>query len=192
MISEPERRWWSALRLRVRTLVMLVIVIGGGLGWIVHLARIQRRAVAAIANNGGFVLYDWQVKDGHFNSAPVPRWKGWLIDHLGPDYFGRVVHVSYPEFVSATSTAHGTIFVGTTAGLTSYFDLPVSNAELAHLDDLTYLESLFLNGSPITDAGLIHLKKLDNLKELWLEKTQVTDEGVRELQLVLPQARMHR
>ena len=36
------------LRLSVRALMVLVLITGGGLGWLVYSARIQRDAIAAI------------------------------------------------------------------------------------------------------------------------------------------------
>ena len=42
--------------------MMLVLVFGGMLGWVVHLAHVQRDAVAAIRSGGGQVTYDWQLK----------------------------------------------------------------------------------------------------------------------------------
>ena len=56
--------WRSSLRFSVRGLVVLVLVIGGWLGWIVRSARIQREAVAAIEKAGGRVKYDWEWSGG--------------------------------------------------------------------------------------------------------------------------------
>ena len=42
------RPWRRFLRLSVRGLIVLVLVIGAGLGWLVRSAHIQRDAVAAI------------------------------------------------------------------------------------------------------------------------------------------------
>jgi len=52
-VSRPWRRF---LRLHVRGLIVLVLLIGLGLGWIARDARnvrIQREAVTAIKNAGG-------------------------------------------------------------------------------------------------------------------------------------------
>ncbi len=40
-------------RLSVRALMVLVLVCGGWLGWVVHRARVQKDAVAAIERAGG-------------------------------------------------------------------------------------------------------------------------------------------
>jgi hypothetical protein len=37
-----------------------VLIIGGGLGWLVYCARAQREAVAAIEAADGKVYYDWE------------------------------------------------------------------------------------------------------------------------------------
>jgi hypothetical protein len=47
--AQPSLKAWRHwLRFRVRGLLVLLLVIGGGLGWIVHQAHVQRDAVAAI------------------------------------------------------------------------------------------------------------------------------------------------
>jgi hypothetical protein len=85
-----SRRQW--LRLSVRGLIVLVLIVGGGLGWIAHLVRSaqgQRDAVAAVRKVGGFVLYDWQYEGGKVRVKPgtniisdeVPGGRnGWWID----------------------------------------------------------------------------------------------------------------
>jgi hypothetical protein len=45
--------------------MVLVLLLGGGLGWFAHLARqaqIQRDAVAAVKKFGGSAHYDWQFE----------------------------------------------------------------------------------------------------------------------------------
>jgi hypothetical protein len=49
------------------------------------------------------------------------------------------------------------------------------------------LKSLTVLGLPITDAGLEHLKQLSDLRLLQLRRTQVTKRGIDELQGALPQ-----
>src|SRR5262245_2007903 len=88
----PDSRRWrlSPRRISVRALMIAVLVLGVGLGWVVHRARVQRDAVAAIEHAGGRVVYDWAWVDGHAAppgaGPPAPRW---LVDLLGPDYFGH-------------------------------------------------------------------------------------------------------
>ena len=44
----------------LRSLLLVVFVIAGWLGWMVHRARVQHAAVAAIQKTGGRVWYDWE------------------------------------------------------------------------------------------------------------------------------------
>jgi internalin A len=88
-----------SLRMSVRALMLFVLFIGGTLGWIVHLAHVQRNAVAAIRSAGGQAIYDWQLKrlpNGMAQLDPKGRpWApSWLLDYLGPDYFGHVEDVT--------------------------------------------------------------------------------------------------
>ncbi len=61
MSDQPVRKpWWHRFRFSLRSLMIVIGIVGGGLGWIIHRAQVQRDAVAAIGRAGGFVLYDWQ------------------------------------------------------------------------------------------------------------------------------------
>ena len=93
-IEEPlvTQRWWRLPRLRVslRALMIIVLVLGCGLGWVVRRAHVQRDAVAAIERCGGRVWYDWEVRrsrvqaDGEYiggisRKKSVSRWPKWLV-----------------------------------------------------------------------------------------------------------------
>jgi hypothetical protein len=88
--SLPKSRW-PRLRLSVRALMILVLLLGGGLGWIERSARIQRDAVAAIERTGAGDVYDWQLRNGTHNPKGKPWAPRWLVDRLGVDYFGSAV-----------------------------------------------------------------------------------------------------
>ncbi len=53
----------------------------------------------------------------------------------------------------------------------------ITDADLAHLDNLTRLESLSLTGLTISDAGLASLLGLENLKQLSLNDVALTETG---------------
>ncbi len=56
MPADPAPHPWRRfLRFSVRGLIVVVLGIGAGLGWIVREAHIQRDVVAAIKNAGGLV-----------------------------------------------------------------------------------------------------------------------------------------
>jgi hypothetical protein len=198
MSSQADRvlhPWRRFLRFSVRGLIVLVLVIGGGLGWIVREARIQREAVAAIRKAGGTVLYDWQWRDGDLIPGGKPCAPGWLVDLIGVDYFGHVTAVGlYPDRTGSDDAvlAH----VGRLTRLQSLaynsFDAEVTDAGLAHVSGLINLSYLGLSNTQVTDAGLVHLKGLTKLESMNLESTRVTDAGVRELKRALPSVTVHR
>jgi hypothetical protein len=209
-VSRPWRRY---LRFSVRRLIVLVLVIGVGLGWIVRQAHVQRDAVAAIREAGDEAWYDWEWKNGNPVPNGRPSWPKWLVDRIGVDYFGRVTKV-YARRVADAELAQighfsqleclllGTSFV-TDAGLAHLEGMSslralnlkhtrITDAGLAHLKKLTSLRALSLGDTGVSDAGLAHLAGLSHLTDLGLEETQVTDAGVRELQRALPNARIRR
>ena len=64
----------------MRALIVLVLLIGGCLGWLARGARIQRDAVAAIKDAGGNVEFDWQWHDGNRDITARPAAPtGWSI-----------------------------------------------------------------------------------------------------------------
>ena len=62
------------LRLSLGAMMIIVLGIGGVLGWVAHRAHVQRDAVAAITtlrrNTRGSVYYDWQFVAGQGDKAP--------------------------------------------------------------------------------------------------------------------------
>jgi hypothetical protein len=84
------------VRFSVRRLIVLVLVIGGGLGWIVRCARDQFAAVKAIEAAGGNVSYRWEWKDGRSVPDGAPWWPKWLSDRIGVEYLTAVARVEIP------------------------------------------------------------------------------------------------
>src|SRR3954464_5464217 len=84
------------LRITVQALMILVLVLGGGLGWLVNRANCQRDAAATIERQGGNAVYDWQLPTMQWGRAgrrvptkkpnAPPAWKQWVAARLGPDY----------------------------------------------------------------------------------------------------------
>src|SRR5258708_2334610 len=97
-MPDRTRSLWhtSRVRLSVRTLMALVLIIAGGLGWVAYRARIQRQAVALILGVGGNVTYD-DPSLGGANPSPMSRalasLRNWVAQHLGDDYCRTVTWV---------------------------------------------------------------------------------------------------
>src|SRR5262245_17910828 len=87
----PPRRW---LRFSLRTLLLALTLACVALGWWVHKAERQRRAVAAIRAAGGYVEYDYE-RDGRRRGLrnPTPPGPVWLHSVVGVDYFADVYEV---------------------------------------------------------------------------------------------------
>lgn len=151
--------WRRRLRISLRGLMILVLIVGGVLGWIIHRARVRREAVAAIRQAGGTVYYQWQWRDGSYDQAAQPAVPGWLLDRLGPDLFYGVKRVD---------------LIGRRGA---------DDVLMTRVGQLRDLEALSLNGCRrVTDAGLAHLSRLTGLRSLDLSFTGATGAGLKHLQ----------
>jgi hypothetical protein len=161
--------------------MVLVLVVGGGLGWFIHRATVQRDAVKAIVAAGGNVKYDFQQNAGSLNpsgTAPGPKW---LVDLLGVDFFADVTSVTIATPQTDAILAH----VGQLRRLERLDarSMRVTDAGLAHLGGLSGLRSLSCLGTPeLTDAGLAHLAGLERLEALVIDgPTRIEGPGLAHL-----------
>ena len=206
MADHPQRvrfSWRRYVRFSLRALIVLVLCISCGLGFLVHEAQVQREAVAAIVRTCGTVYYNWKWNNDRF----IPPRKLWapqrLIDFIGIDYFGHVtaVRLSKPD---DAALAHVGRLAGlqqlsfrrwpeNTAGLEQLKGLSeltglycgsgtITDDDMAILKDMTRLTRLTIDpAGGVTDAGLAHLKRMVRLTELRLPRSQVTDAGLAHL-----------
>ena len=133
-VSRPS---WRYMWFCVRVLIILVLVLGFWLVWIVHLAQIQREAVAAIAKDGGTVLYDWEWDNGHSVPAGQPRAPRWLVAQIGFDFFGHATVVkSRSPSLAAGWAADRTPIIAcySRCPFTSVGPCPVNLTDLSKLD----------------------------------------------------------
>ncbi len=148
--------------------MVLVLIVGGGLGWFTRRATVQRDAVRAITAGGGNATYDFQRNAGPRYPSGIPPGPKWLVDRLGVDFFASVTSVT----IGATKTDAILDHVGKLWRL-EWLDArstPVTDAGLAQLGGLSELRSLRCKGTPgLTDAGLAHLAGLERLEVLWIE-----------------------
>jgi hypothetical protein len=85
-----RQRFWP--RLSIRGLMILVLVLGGGIGWVARHAKMQRNAVRGVSAAGG-VRYNWQYVSGKYEPKASPPGPMWLRDIVGPDLLDTVVVV---------------------------------------------------------------------------------------------------
>ncbi len=151
--TEPTRR----LTLSLRVFLVLVLVVGGWLGWRIRRASLQRRAVAAIREAGGLVWYDYQrvrLPNGQDKFLPKaqPWTPGWLRRSIGDEYFQDVIRVA---LLNLNDRNQGK---------------PISTEELLGvLDGLDRLEFLWLVETTITDDGLERIGRAAGLADLAIE-----------------------
>ncbi len=97
---EAKQRWWrrTPVRMSLRMLMLLVLILGGGLGWLVNSARVQREAIRAIEQAGGKTFYGWQLRRiatpdfedlSSNNPGAKPRWPQWFVQ---PGPAGLLLH----------------------------------------------------------------------------------------------------
>jgi hypothetical protein len=194
--SEPiSRPWRRFLRFSVRGLIVLVLVIGAGLGWLVRSALMQRDAVAAIQKNRGWVRYYWRDYSIVRGSYADYYWPGdlpwrpsfflpraWLADRFGIDYFDEIIGISFSA--GATCSNADMVHVSAFPALHDLYlpDTKVTDPLLVHLEGMTNLTVLCFSGNRVTDEGLVHLKGLTKLRNLSLGGTLITDDGLIHLE----------
>jgi hypothetical protein len=143
----------------------------------VRAARVQQEAVAAITNAGGFVYYNWEREDRRFDHNIRPRLApGWLVDHLGLDYFGHVIEVA--GCGRDTDAVMSQVSRLRQLEVLHLNQAPLTDRGLAQIKGLTHLASLYISGTHVTDSGLVHLKGLTSLKDLECCIEAVTDDGI--------------
>ena len=162
---KPRRRW---LQYSLRTFFVLLTVLCVWLGWTVHLANEQRKAVEWVREKGGSVEYDYEHNPNPFSvvkgKPPVPKW---LVQLLGVDYFGNVTGVDIGVPVEDSPVRDLTPL----AGLQSLQELNLYSTQvndLTPLANLTSLETLYVINTPVSEEQVEQLRKaLPNCKIDW-------------------------
>jgi hypothetical protein len=159
--------------------MVLVLIVGGSLGWFIHRATVQRDAVRAIEAAGGTVRYDFEQTPSILTPSKPPGPK-WLVHLIGIDFFANVTSVSFrtsqKNTIAYTPPQTDAIFadIGRLPRLERLHanSVRVTDAGMAHLAGLTKLRSLGIEGTPgLTDAGLAHLAGLEQLEGLMIQGT---------------------
>ena len=106
------------------------------------------------------------------------RGEGWLGTLLGDDSL-----FAHPHFVKLGSLEGLEHLEGLTQlKILSLDGTQVTDAEMQRVERLTQLKHLSLESTRITDIGLEHFQRLTLLKSLSLKRTQITDAGLEHLE----------
>jgi hypothetical protein len=182
----------------------LVLILGGGLGWFIHRARVQREAVAAIRRVGGEVAYSWEWSDGRpVFPRPKPPWPDWVRRILGPDFLDTATFVRLMgphcddealraacrlpwleelTVLSASATddaAEGIRYLTNLRLLDLRLNPGITRRTLRHIGALRELRTLTLSfkGFPVpaTDEDMAFLERLTKLEHLNLYTANLDD-----------------
>ena len=176
----PRRRRFA---ISLRALMLLVLAVGGLIGWRANRAQTQRKAVEVIRAAKGAVTYDFQVFPRNTPRATIsaakPPGPAWLRRPIGDEYFQEVASVTLDGPVTAETMAA----IGSLDRLESiYFkNAPTIGGGLATLRGLSRLKRVNITSPAVTDADLAILGRSRNLELVWLTGADITDSGLSHL-----------
>jgi hypothetical protein len=185
-----RRRGWG-LRFSLRGLLVVVTILCVALAWRLQRAKLQRQAVLALRDAGGWVYYDYQQYDPKtckFDKEATPWEPEWLQAQVGVDFFHDVeaVNMSFhgqgivrrdekapdPDIARHLEHLPHLRFIGLTAGA-------CNDDGMRYVGQLRSLEVLLFWDAPqITDAGAAHLTNMPSLRCLGMGSSQVGDRGL--------------
>ena len=181
LTSGPRR---GRLRLSLRGLMLAVIPLAAGLGWMAHAIRTQREAIRIIRAAGGVVRFDYQMQQvagpggtqSVFRTEPAaPRWLRWF---LGDELFRSVQWVGLSPLPTPDTLA-------AVARLDRLEQLSLNDqgggSDYSQLRGLSRLEDLQVGGSGVDDAALAAIAGIGTLRKLQVIGTAGTDAGFSRL-----------
>ena len=186
MSAGPDSRpWRKYVRISVRGLIVLVLAVVAGLGWIVRQAHVQRDAVAAIIKARGQASYDIDPNHETVGGKNLSAWRRLLGEFIGIDFVFHVVQASIDVRLANNDVARQQALarLGDLEQLeqVNLAGKSVTDGDLARLAGLKHLQGLMLQNSGISDDGLAHLESLTNLREIWITHAGVGDLGLGHL-----------
>ncbi len=201
---KPSRRWYQ---FTLRTLLIVVTLVGCGFAWFglkVRESHRQEAAVAAIERLGGRVFYDAEppgsglvralLGDEFFRNVRQVDLEIYAVDDADLEHLHGLTRLTRLEIDGTQITDAGLVHLKALTRL-EFLDLnntSISDAGLKQLHELTRLEILELNNTPVTDAGMAQLAGLSELKLLTLHGTHVTDAGAAALHQAVPNCQINR
>jgi hypothetical protein len=202
LARRPFRRW---LRFSLRTLLILITLLGIWIGVKVNQARRQKEAVEKLLTLGAEIAYDHQWMGTWYDSTMELNVPMWAQQLCGKDFFQNVAFVYFQpkRGPGPAITDDDLVHLAAFPKLKSLIvDRLVTDVGLAHIprpDRLVHfnasstslsdeflkrlsgsrrLEQLWLDGTLVTDRGLSRLGPLPLLRTLALDATKITDDGL--------------
>ena len=177
--------WRRYLRFSMRGMIVLVLVIGGSLGWIVRNAKTQRDAVAAIIKVRGQAFYEINPTDEVFAWKKLLAFRRLVGEYIGIDFVFHVMSVNIDVTPEKNDAARQQALarVGDLARLKTLnlCGLSVTDRHLGRVAGLRHLEVLMLQNTGISDAGLTHVRALTSLQEICITNAGIGDDGLNHL-----------
>jgi hypothetical protein len=162
----------KGLRISLRTLIIAILLLAVWLGYQVHRARDQLRAIEAIRAAGGWVRYAdefamgpvnvprgnriWEPSWGTLTPGSGPRAPAWLRRAIGDEYFREIAHVSTFVDLEEGSAAE------------PYPGKPPVDDTLRAIENQRGIRTLQIGGATVTGKGLDSVAKLTDLRELFI------------------------
>jgi hypothetical protein len=194
--AKPKRRW---LRFSLRTLLVLVTIVGVWIGSQMSAARRQKQAVEALQSAGAEIYYDYQRKVGpppitlpppsipgtkppshYFDPRATVAAPEWLRVRLGDDYFKNVIDV---QFNRQNSSFEPSVLrmLSNLPRLRCFWILEgknVRDADLGAFAHLSDLEVLHISNAPIKGSFLASLRNPERVIALGFTDTEFDDNAM--------------
>jgi len=177
------------MRYRLRTLLIVVSLVGILLGLRVNAARKQARAVASLERLQVHVVYDFEADGKGDRKGGGESWMPrWVLARTGLDLFHDVVAVESAKLgrpmdlkIAASRTEEARAIAKELSAFRTLKvvwlrDLKLGDDLLQSLEKQHRLRKLLLLPAPeVTDAGIRHLRHLQSLREVAISYSKMTD-----------------
>ena len=153
------------IRFSLRTLLIVTTLLAIAIGYLAaeyKVVRDRNRVVAALTRSGAFVAFD----QGPNEYDGIKAWLG-------------ILEVSIVAGINSDETME--LLAGMNKLRSVTVGPGVTDAGLAHIQELTAIEELKIVSDAVTENGLQSVSRLKGLKRLTISGRQITDDGLRHL-----------
>ena len=178
--ARPKRRW---LQFGMRSLLIAMLLVGCGMGWLQHhvqLAKREKEAVSQLLLLGAVPVYSCPIDETGRLAKEELAAPPWLRKWLGDEFFYHA-HELTIHGGSPWRVAHRLPTVKPLSRTDEAGRIILIDDRLAPLADLRHLRVLELRATELTDNGLVHIRNLTQLEQVNLASTHVTDDGLSHL-----------